>query len=127
MRNLVAYLTNNLCIFLWFLPSTALGFVFSSLSLQFTFPVLAPAFYLSRITLNVSVGTHWEYSVERTKKKEAITWGVILRKLFLKISQNSQENTYVRASLLIKLKSSDSNLIKKETSKNVFVWIFQFF
>ena len=41
------------------------------------------------------------------------------KKFFLKISQNSQESTCVRASLLIELKDLASNFIKKETLAQV--------
>ena len=41
---------------------------------------------------------------------EAATRGVLCKKVFLEISQNSQENTCARVSFLIKL-----GLIKKET------------
>ena len=37
-------------------------------------------------------------------KTEAATGGVLLEKAFLKISQNSQKNTYARDSFLIKLR-----------------------
>ena len=36
------------------------------------------------------------------------------KKMFLKISQNSQENTYARVSLLMKLQAEACNFIKKE-------------
>ena len=38
----------------------------------------------------------------------------------LKISQNSQENTRVRVSFLIKLQASACNFIKKETPAQVY-------
>ena len=43
-----------------------------------------------------------------------------VKKLFLKISQNSQENTSARVSFLIKLQVSDCNFIKKETLTRAF-------
>ena len=43
-------------------------------------------------------------------KTEAATRGVLRKKLFLEISQNSQENTCARISLLIKLQASDQQL-----------------
>ena len=43
-----------------------------------------------------------------------------VKKLLLKISQNSQENTCVRVSFLIKFQASACNLIKKETLTQVF-------
>ena len=40
--------------------------------------------------------------------------------VFLKVSQNSQENTCDRVSFLIKLQAQAWNLIKKETLEQVF-------
>ena len=42
------------------------------------------------------------------------------KKVFLKILQNSQENTCTRASILRKLQASACNFIKKETLAHVF-------
>ena len=50
---------------------------------------------------------------------EAATRGVLEKEVFLEISQNSQENTYVRVSFLIKLQASGRNFIKKETLAHV--------
>ena len=46
---------------------------------------------------------------------EAATRGVLCKKVFLQISQNSQENTCARVSFLIKFKKRDikKNLLKK--------------
>ena len=43
-----------------------------------------------------------------------------IKQVFLKISQNSQENTLVGVSFLIKLQVSACNFIKKETVAQVF-------
>ena len=43
-----------------------------------------------------------------------------VKKVFMKISQNSQENTCARASFLIKLQVEACNFIKKETLTQVF-------
>ena len=43
-----------------------------------------------------------------------------IKKVFLEILQNSQENTCARASFLIKLKASSCNFIKKETLAQMF-------
>ena len=53
---------------------------------------------------------------------EATTRGILSKKVFLEISQNSQENTCSRASFLIKLQASASacNFIKKEALAQVF-------
>ena len=47
-----------------------------------------------------------------------------VKKVFLKISHNSQENTLVRVSILIKLLTSASNFIKNETPAHVFFCVF---
>ena len=46
---------------------------------------------------------------------EAATRGVLCKEVFLKISQNSQENTCARVSFLIKLQASGLQLYQKET------------
>ena len=46
---------------------------------------------------------------------EAATRGDLYKKVFLKFSQNSQENSCARASFLIKLQAETCNLISKET------------
>ena len=51
---------------------------------------------------------------------EAVTRRCSVKKVFLKISQNSQENTRARVSFLIKLQAEACNLIKKETLAQVF-------
>ena len=43
-----------------------------------------------------------------------------VKQVFLEISQNSQENTCVRVSFVIKLQASDCNFIKKEIPTQVF-------
>ena len=50
---------------------------------------------------------------------EAITRSCCVKKVFLKISQNSEKNTYARAFFLIKLQTS-GNFIKKEALAQVF-------
>ena len=54
----------------------------------------------------------------KVEKAEAVarTWSV--KKVFLEISQNSQENTCVRVSFLIKLQAC--NFIEKQTLEQVF-------
>ena len=47
-------------------------------------------------------------------------WKWSLRNVFLQFSQNSQENTCVRVSFLIKLQASVYNFIKKETLAQLF-------
>ena len=55
---------------------------------------------------------------------EAATRGVLQKMVFIKISQNSQENTCTRVSLLIKLQAVPATLLKKETLAQVFSWEF---
>ena len=50
---------------------------------------------------------------------EAVTRGCSVKKVFLKVSQNSQKNTCARVSFLIKLQTS-GNFIKKEILAQVF-------
>ena len=47
------------------------------------------------------------------KHTEAATRSVLCKKLFLEISQNSQENTCARGSFLIKLQAWPATLLKK--------------
>ena len=51
---------------------------------------------------------------------EAATRVVLCEKVFLKILQNSQENTCARASFLIKLQAWVCNFIEKDTLIQVF-------
>ena len=52
---------------------------------------------------------------------------VFYRKIYLKNSQNLQENPCTRVSFLIKLQVSACNFIKKETGAGVFLWILRKF
>ena len=59
---------------------------------------------------------------------EAATGGVLLKKVLLKFSQNSQENTRVGVSFLIKLQASACNSIKKRDCEiGIFLWIWEIF
>ena len=60
------------------------------------------------------------YNLIRFLFKEAATWGVPQKKVFLEISQNWQENTCAIVSFLIKLQAEACNFIKKETLAQVF-------
>ena len=51
---------------------------------------------------------------------EAVVQRYSVIKVFLEISQSSQENNCARVSFLIKLQGSTCNLIKKETLAQVF-------
>ena len=48
---------------------------------------------------------------------------VLLKKVFLKISQNSQEKTCAKASFLIKLPKACNFIKKGGTDTGVFLWI----
>ena len=50
-----------------------------------------------------------------TCSSEAASRGVLCKKVFLKIWQNSEENTFVRVSFSIKLQAKTYKFIKKET------------
>ena len=51
---------------------------------------------------------------------EAVAQRCSVKKVFLEISQNSQENTCARVSFLIKLQDSGCNFIEKKTLAQVF-------
>ena len=55
---------------------------------------------------------------------EAVARRCFVKKVFLKISQNSQENTCARVSFLIKSQAEACNFIKKETMAQVFSYEF---
>ena len=58
---------------------------------------------------------------------ETTAGGVLLKKVFLKISQNSQEDTGARVSFLIKLQAAPVTYWKKDSGTGVFLWISQNF
>ena len=62
---------------------------------------------------------HLKYKTFICILTEAATRGVLFKKVFLEISQNSQENTCARVSFLIKLQTL-GNFIKKEALAQVF-------
>ena len=49
-----------------------------------------------------------------SKSSEAATWKCPEKKMFLKISQNQQENTCVEVSFLIKLQETSSQVVSRE-------------
>ena len=53
-------------------------------------------------------------------KLEAVAQRCSVKKVFLEISQNSQENTCGRVSFFIKLQTSAGTFIKKETVAQLF-------
>ena len=66
------------------------------------------------------LSSKWHNKSNYTIKIEAATGGALCKKVFVKNSQNSQENTCAKVSFLIKLKASACNFIKKETLAKVF-------
>ena len=58
------------------------------------------------------------------RSAEALPQRCSVRKVFLEISQNSQEDTCATVSFLIKLQASDLQLYKKETLAQVFSYEF---
>ena len=64
-------------------------------------------------------GCFWIYEHFQKSTRKAATGGFLLKKLFLKIPQNSQENICVRVSFLIKLRVLTCNFIKKEALAQV--------
>ena len=59
---------------------------------------------------------------------EAVIRGVLLKKVFLEISQNSQENSCARVSFLIKLQALGLQLyLKRDPGTGVFLWILRKF
>ena len=64
--------------------------------------------------------TFLPFSIVSFTKTEAVYWKCFVKKVFLKLSQNSQENTRFRVSFLLKLQAQDCNFIQKETLTKVF-------
>ena len=65
---------------------------------------------------------NWQQYI-REEAEAALRWSSV-KKMFLKFSQNSQENTYTRVSFLIKLQAWGLQLYKKLVSNTgVFLWI----
>ena len=61
-------------------------------------------------------------------QKEEVVVKCSVKKVFLKISQNLQENTFVGVSFLIKLHSSGLKLyLKRDSNTGVFLWILSIF
>ena len=57
------------------------------------------------------------------RPSEAATRGALCKKVFLEISQNSQENNCARVCFLIKLQARPATLLKKGSGTGVFLWI----
>ena len=87
------------------------GLLFISISIRFVLDILMKSLNLHPFpSLRL-------YYYENT---EAVVQRCSVKKLFLKISQNSQENTCARVSFLKKLQTETSNFIKKEALAQVF-------
>ena len=71
-------------------------------------------------TTNLQKITHEKEIVSsKSIKREAVAKRCSVKKVFLKISQNSQENTCARVSFLIKLQAWGLQLFEKETLAQV--------
>ena len=55
------------------------------------------------------------YALFSSQPKEAVSWRYSIKKVFLEILQNSQENTCARVSFLIKLKTCNLAYRKRRT------------
>ena len=55
-------------------------------------------------------------------RTEAATGDVLYEKVLLEISQNSQENTYARVSILIKLQATSGRLFLIDINSLKFAW-----
>ena len=62
---------------------------------------------------NIPAGNFPDTLVIITVNTKAVVQRFSVKKVFLEITQNSQENTYARVSFLIKLQASESALLKK--------------
>ena len=87
------------------------------------FPIFYAVFETMIGPINPNPYIHWlnkkilkeVYSEPSETSAEAATRGALWEKVFLEISQNSQENTCARVSFLIKLQAHTCKFIKKET------------
>ena len=95
---------------LWYLYLSKAFSTFFSLDL---FSIIFDSFIQGTFVKKGSASNNTNrYSFSNTSDAEAVVLRCPVKKVFLKISQNSQENTCARVSLLIKLQAWDSNLIK---------------
>ena len=63
-------------------------------------------------------------NIETIVSSEAVVRRCFIKKMFLEILQNSQENTCAKVSFLIKLLAEACNFVKKETLAHVFSYEF---
>ena len=59
----------------------------------------------------------WSHLLKKSLMENFIFWAVSVKKVFLEISQNSQENTCARVSFLIKLQACGQSLTARSTSR----------
>ena len=76
-----------------------------------------PYVIVAELALSSLSCVKYEYLLRNT---EAVVQRCSVKRVFLEISQNSQENTCARVSFLIKLQAEVFNFIKKETLAQVF-------
>ena len=74
-----------------------------------------------RIDVETTSSVYWDPGIlSYSSDSEAVAQMCSVKKLFLEISQNSQENICLRVSFLIKLQAETCNLLKKDTLTQVF-------
>ena len=76
----------------------------------------------------ISVGPVYKLAgiVLTGQKTEAVVWRCSVEKMFLEISQNSQENTCARVSFLIKLQALGLQIyLKRDSGTGVFLSVLQ--
>ena len=76
--------------------------------------------FILNVKMNVNVTVEQQLSILMIYCSEATTGGVLWKKVFLKISQNSQENTCVEVSFIINLQASVFACEFCENYKNTF-------
>ena len=60
-----------------------------------------------------------------SRQTEAVTAGVLWKEMFLKISQNSQENTFAKVSFLISCRLESCDFIQKQALSQVLIFEFR--
>ena len=66
--------------------------------------------------------------LKKNKKTEAVVQMCTVKKVFLKILRNSQENNRAKASFLIHLQAWGLQLnLKRDSGKDVFLWVCEIF
>ena len=90
---------------------------------KFQLPTMSDSsLLLSEVSLSSSDPRDSFSNFDKRNHTEAVTWRCSVKKVFLEISQNSQENVCARVSFLIKLHASDLQiLVKRDSSAGVFL------